>query len=165
MTLLPVGEGTQVTLHFALKLDSGEVVDSTFEGDPATFTVGDGNLLDGFEKALFGLTAGTKETFIIEPEQGFGQPNPNNIQSFSSDQFDQNVDLKPGLMLSFADAQNTELPGVVVSVEDEEIKVDFNHPLAGKTLVFDIEIKETGLEPDAQCDSAACGSCGGGCGS
>ncbi|MFT7222734.1 MAG: FKBP-type peptidyl-prolyl cis-trans isomerase SlpA [Cellvibrionaceae bacterium] len=140
MTLLPVGEGTKVTLHFELKLNNGEVVDSTLEADPATFTVGDGNLLDGFEKVLFGLTAGAKETFFISPEQGFGQSNPNNLQSFSSDQFDTDVDLQPGLMLSFADAQNTELPGVVVSVDEEAVTVDFNHPLAGKNIVFEVEI-------------------------
>jgi FKBP-type peptidyl-prolyl cis-trans isomerase SlpA len=140
VTLLPVGEGTKVTLHFELKLNNGEVVDSTLEADPATFTVGDGNLLDGFEKVLFGLTAGAKETFFISPEQGFGQSNPNNLQSFSSDQFDTDVDLQPGLMLSFADAQNTELPGVVVSVDEEAVTVDFNHPLAGKNIVFEVEI-------------------------
>ncbi len=140
MTLLSIGEGTQVTLHFAIKLKNGDVVDSTFEKEPAQFIVGDGNLLEGFEKALIGLTAGTKQSFIIEPEEGFGQSNPSNIQHFSRDQFTDDIELEEGLMLSFADAQNAELPGVIAAFDDESVTVDFNHPLAGKEIEFEVEI-------------------------
>lgn len=140
MSQLTIGEGTQVTLHFSLKLDEGQVVDSTFEGNPATFAVGDGNLLDGFEQVLFGLSAGSKESFVINPEQGFGQPNPNNFQDFSRDQFDPGLELEKGLMLSFADAKNAELPGVVVEFDEESVTIDFNHPLAGKDILFEVEI-------------------------
>ncbi|MEO0443495.1 MAG: FKBP-type peptidyl-prolyl cis-trans isomerase [Pseudomonadota bacterium] len=140
MNLLPISEGTQVTLHFSLKLANGEVVDSTFDREPAQFIVGDGNLLEGFEKAMFGLTAGERKQFTINPEDGFGQPNPNNIQSFNRDQFDQSIELKEGLMLSFADAQNTELPGVIIAIGDGLVTIDFNHPLAGKAIEFEVEI-------------------------
>lgn len=137
---LTIGEGTQVTLHFALKLDGGDIVDSTFEGDPAQFTVGDGNLLEGFEQALFGLSAGDNETFVIPPEKGFGQANPNNVQEFKREDFAEDVELEKGLMLSFADAQNAELPGVVTDFNDENVTVDFNHPLAGKPINFEVKI-------------------------
>ena len=140
MTLLPIEEGTQVTLHFALKLKSGEVVDSTFEGDPATFVVGDGNLLEGFEKSLFGLTEGSKEVFIISPEKAFGPVNPNNLQEFARDDFWDEDKLQKGLVLAFADAQNTETPGVIVDYDDHSVTVDFNHPLAGKDIYFQVEI-------------------------
>ena len=70
-----IGQNSTVSLHFALKFDNGDVVDSNFEKDPATFTVGDGSLLPGFERALFGLKAGDKRSFQIPPEQGFGIPN------------------------------------------------------------------------------------------
>jgi len=140
MTSLSIGEGMQVTLHFALKLNNGEVVDSTFEKEPAQFTFGDGNLLDGFEKALIGLTEGTKKTFTIEPEAGFGQSNPSNVQTIRRDQFGEEIELEEGLMLSFADAQNTELPGVVTAFDEESVTVDFNHPLAGKEIQFEVEI-------------------------
>ncbi|MFT6388351.1 MAG: FKBP-type peptidyl-prolyl cis-trans isomerase SlpA [Cellvibrionaceae bacterium] len=140
MTLLSIGEGMQVTLHFALTLNSGEVIDSTFEKEPAQFTFGDGNLLEGFEKSLIGLTEGAKETFTIEPEAGFGQSNPNNVQYIRRDQFGDNIALEEGLMLSFADAQNTELPGVVTAFDDKTVTVDFNHPLAGKEIQFEVEI-------------------------
>ena len=137
---LPIGEGTEVKLHFALKLESGEVVDSNFDQEPATFTVGDGNLLQGFEQALFGLTAGARQTFTITPEQGFGQKNPENVQHFSREQFGEEIVLEEGLILSFADAQNAELPGVVVGFDEATVIVDFNHPLAGKPIQFEVEI-------------------------
>lgn len=145
MTDLTLGPGTKVTLHFALRLPDGEIIDSNFEREPATFTVGDGNLLQGFERAIFGLRAGDKKTLVIKPEDGFGQRNPNNIQRIPRAQFPQDVELSEGLMLSFADAQKTELPGVVTSFDDIEVVVDFNHPLAGREVLFDVAILQ--IEP------------------
>jgi len=140
MTALVIGEGTQVTLHFSLTLKSGHVVDSNFDQEPAQFVVGDGNLLEGFEKAILGLSAGVREVFTISPEDGFGQTNPSNFQTFKRDQFDADLELETGLMLSFADAQNAELPGVVSSFDDAMVIVDFNHPLAGKEIEFEVQI-------------------------
>lgn len=140
MRELTVGPGTKVTLHFSLKLVNGNVIDSNFERDPATFTVGDGSLLVGFEKAIFGLQEGDRESFVIKPEEGFGQRNPNNIQEIPRTQFDEDIELSEGLMLSFADAQKTELPGVVQRFDNETVIVDFNHPLAGRDIVFDVAI-------------------------
>ncbi|MEX1032053.1 MAG: FKBP-type peptidyl-prolyl cis-trans isomerase [Cellvibrionaceae bacterium] len=140
MTEISVGPGTQVTLHFAVKLDDGSVVDSTFDTSPATFVVGDQNLLEGFEQLLFGLSAGDKNSFEVLPEQGFGQRNPNNIQEIPRDAFDEGIELSEGLLVSFADANNKEMPGVVQSFDDDNVMVDFNHPLAGRNLIFDVEI-------------------------
>lgn len=140
MRELAIGPGTKITLHFALQLDNGELVDSNFERDPATFTVGDGNLLPGFEKALFGMLEGEHKTVVIKPEDGFGQRNPNNIQEIARSQFSPDLELSEGLMLSFADAQKTELPGVVQRFDDEVVVVDFNHPLAGRDILFEVAI-------------------------
>lgn len=140
MRELTVGPGTRVTLRFSLTLTTGDVIDSNFEREPATFTVGDGSLLVGFEKALFGMQEGDRETFLIKPEDGFGQRNPNNIQEIPRDQFSEDIELSEGLMLSFADAQKTELPGVVQRFDDQRVIVDFNHPLAGRDILFDVAI-------------------------
>ena len=137
---LAIGPGTKITLHFALQLDNGDIVDSNFERDPATFTVGDGNLLPGFEKALFGMLEGEHKTLVIKPEDGFGQRNPNNIQEIARSQFSPDLELSEGLMLSFADAQKTELPGVVQRFDEEVVVVDFNHPLAGRDILFEVAI-------------------------
>jgi FKBP-type peptidyl-prolyl cis-trans isomerase SlpA len=129
----------EVTLHFAIKLDNGDVVDSTFEKNPATFKVGDGNLLPGFESVLFGLKSGDKRVLAIEPEQGFGQHNPQNVQVMPRGNF-QDMELSEGLLIIFNDAANAELPGVVKLIDDTHVTVDFNHPLAGKPLSFEVEI-------------------------
>ena len=135
-----IGPDTQVTLHFSLALEDGSVVDSNFSGKPATFVVGDGSLLNGFESALFGLSAGDEVVLEIDPEQGFGPHNPNNIQRFARSDFSADLELEEGLMLSFADAAQSELPGVVASFDAEHVEVDFNHPLAGRELDFVVEI-------------------------
>lgn len=129
-----------MTLHFALKLNDGSTVDSNFEGEPATFDVGDGSLLPGFEEPLFGLQAGDERTFTITPEKGFGEHNPENIQHLPRSQFPADVELEEGLVLSFADAQQTELPGVVASYDEQTVTVDFNHPLAGREIEFSVKI-------------------------
>ncbi|MDH1262350.1 peptidylprolyl isomerase [Pseudomonas sp. GD03944] len=139
MTDVRIGPDKEVTLHFALKLENGDVVDSTFDKQPATFKVGDGNLLPGFEQAIYGLKAGDKRSLPIAPEQGFGQGNPQNVQVMPRSQF-QDMELSEGLLVIFNDAANTELPGVVKSFDDNQVTIDFNHPLAGKSLSFDVEI-------------------------
>ncbi|MBD9415631.1 peptidylprolyl isomerase [Pseudomonas sp. PDM16] len=136
---LRIGPDKEVTLHFALKLANGDVVDSTFDKQPATFKVGDGNLLPGFEVALYGFKAGDKRSLQIEPENAFGQPNPQNVQIMPRSQFD-DMELSEGLLVIFNDAANAELPGVVKAFDDSQVTVDFNHPLAGKTLTFDVEV-------------------------
>ncbi|OEC35598.1 FKBP-type peptidyl-prolyl cis-trans isomerase SlpA [Pseudomonas cuatrocienegasensis] len=141
MTDVRIGPDKEVTLHFALKLENGDVVDSTFDKQPATFKVGDGNLLPGFEQAIFGLKAGDKRSLPIAPEQGFGQGNPQNVQIMPRSQF-QDMELSEGLLVIFNDAANTELPGVVKTFDDNQVTIDFNHPLAGKQLQFDVEVIE-----------------------
>lgn len=134
-----IGEHSRVTLHFSLQLDDGTEVDSTFDGEPATFSVGDGSLLPGFEKALFGLKAGDEAEVEMPPEAGFGQRNPENIQKVRRDHFSPDIELEPGLVVSF-DNGGGELPGVVREVGEDEVTVDFNHPLAGQTLNFRVKI-------------------------
>jgi FKBP-type peptidyl-prolyl cis-trans isomerase SlpA len=139
MTEVRINRDTEVTLHFTLKLPSGEVVDSTEGKAPATFQVGDGSLLPGFEQSLFGLKAGDQRSFVIEPEKGFGPGNPLNVQTIPRGQFNE-MELEPGLLVIFQDAAGGELPGVVKTVNDTSVEVDFNHPLAGKDITFEVDI-------------------------
>ncbi|PKM30504.1 MAG: peptidylprolyl isomerase [Gammaproteobacteria bacterium HGW-Gammaproteobacteria-11] len=141
MSEIRINHDTQVTLHFTLKLPNGEVVDSTLGKTPATFKVGDGSLLPGFEQSLFGLKSGDQRSFEIEPERGFGPGNPQNIQSVARDNFNE-MELEPGLLVIFQDAAGGEMPGVVKQINEKTVDVDFNHPLAGKTITFEVEIIE-----------------------
>lgn len=135
-----IGPGKRVTLHFSVSLIEGEVLDNTRGRPlPAEFVVGDGNLVPGFEKAIFGLRAGDRRSVIIPSADAFGAWNPENLQSFARSDFAQ-MSLEPGVVVSFADKSRTELPGVVKSVGDERVEVDFNHPLAGRDLIFEVDI-------------------------
>ena len=135
---LPIDSGTTVTLHFSLTLKNGHIVDSNFEASPATFTVGDGNLLPGFESPLMGLVDGDEREFSILPENAFGQHNPQNVQAVERNNFEDG-ELELGTMFSFQNGDG-ELPGVVVEVQDNEVMVDFNHPLAGQIILFTVKI-------------------------
>jgi len=137
--------GTRVTMHFSLALESGEIIDSNFDSQPATFTLGDGNLLPSFEAILIGLKVGDQREFIVAPENAFGQHNPENIQNIERDQFGQE-DLQPGAVFSFQNGDG-ELPGVIIAVGSDQVRVDFNHPLAGRAIVFRVDIAD--IAPDS----------------
>ena len=137
---ITIEQGTKVTMSFSLALENGELIDSNFDTEPATFVLGDGNLLPGFEIPLQGLKAGDQGEFIISPENAFGQRNPENIQQLGRDNFDQES-LNVGDVFSFQNGEG-ELPGVVIEVGDDLVKVDFNHPLAGRNIIFKVDIIE-----------------------
>jgi FKBP-type peptidyl-prolyl cis-trans isomerase SlpA len=134
---VPVSEGTRVYVNFSVSLDDGSEVDSNFGGEPVAFVVGDGSLLPGFERLLFGMSAGQRRIFTVTPEEGFGQPNDDNVHYLPRSQF-ADGDLEIGLIYSFADASGGELPGLIVAFDDEEVTIDFNHPLAGRNILFDV---------------------------
>lgn len=138
--VVAVSEGTRVFLNFSLSLDDGHEIDSNFGNDTVSFAVGDGSLLPGFERRIFGMRPGERQLFTVQPEDAFGQPNENNVQRVDRQHFDEDMDLEPGLLCSFADATGGELPGMVVSFDEREVTVDFNHPLAGRTILFDVHI-------------------------
>lgn len=135
-----VGEGTRVFLNFSLALEDGAEVDSNFGGEAVSFAIGDGSLLPGFERCLFGMEPGERKLFQVPPEDAFGQPNESNVQRIPRDGFDDDMDLELGLVCSFADAAGGELPGMIVGFDETEVTVDFNHPLAGHTILFDVHI-------------------------
>ena len=140
MSELAIGPGKKVTLHFAIKLENGQIVDSNFEGEPAQFEFGDGNIPDGFEQALVGLKVGDHLDLTIAPERGFGQHNPSNIQTLKRSDF-KDMELEPGLVISFQEPGG-ELPGVVVEFDEKNVVIDFNHPLSGKTILFEVKVLE-----------------------
>ena len=140
MTLVTVSEGTRVYLNFSVSLEDGSEVDTNFGGDSVQLVIGDGSLLPGFERLLFGMAPGERQMFVVPPENAFGQPNNNNVQYLPRKQFDDDADLEIGLIFSFADASGGELPGMIIAFGDDEVTVDFNHPLSGRNILFDVII-------------------------
>ncbi|MES2661995.1 MAG: FKBP-type peptidyl-prolyl cis-trans isomerase [Pseudomonadota bacterium] len=135
----------EVTLHFAVQLDSGEVLEDTEGlGKPAIFCIGDGQLPPSFENLLIGLSAGDQREFAVTPEQGFGEWRVENCQFFSKQMVMHSVTdetpLNIGLVVGFTDARGGEVPGVIRSFQGDLVEVDFNHPLAGRHLQFSVKI-------------------------
>lgn len=136
-----VEPGSAVELFFSLALVSGEVIDSNFDGSPASFRLGDGSMLPGFEQILLGLKVGEETTEKIEAKDAFGEPNPQNRQRFPVARFehlleDDLIPTKVGSVISFRDPGGFDLPGVIVRLDEKYVEVDFNHPLAGKDILF-----------------------------
>ena len=140
-----VCEGARVTLHFSLSLPDGTEIDSNYGKAPATFRVGDGNLLPGFEAALMGAGQGASVSVTLPPEQAFGAINPDNVQSFPRQRFARLLanttdPVEEGTAVSFADAGGNEIPGVLRQVGELHVVINFNHPLAGRDIVFTADI-------------------------
>ena len=145
--------GSRISLHFALLMPSGEEIDTTRRGKPAELTLGDGNLLPGFETALVGLSAGDDAQLIVPAEQAFGERVEANVRLLAKTLFADFISeepLEPGLVVSFQ-APDGELPGVVKAVYEDTVQVDFNHPLSGSDITFDVSILsvESALAEDA----------------
>ena len=145
--------GSRISLHFALLMPSGEEIDTTRRGKPAALTLGDGNLLPGFESALLGLSAGDDAQLIVPAEQAFGERVEANVRLLAKTlfaDFTSEEPLEPGLVVSFQ-APDGELPGVVKAVYEDTVQVDFNHPLSGSDITFDVSILsvEAPLSEDA----------------
>ena len=134
--------GSRISLHFALLMPGGEEIDTTRRGKPAALTLGDGNLLPGFEPALLGLSAGDDAQLIVPAEQAFGERVEANVRLLAKTlfaEFTSEEPLEPGLVVSFQ-APDGELPGVVKAVYEDTVQVDFNHPLSGSDITFDVSI-------------------------
>ncbi|MBL4608443.1 MAG: FKBP-type peptidyl-prolyl cis-trans isomerase [Pseudomonadales bacterium] len=142
-TLSPsISLSSKVTLHFSIILDdeSQAELDSTFNGKPGTFIMGDGSLLPGFERYLLGMKVGETQEFKVPAKEGFGERQQENIQRMKRSEFDSGIELEKGLVLSFAQQDKKELPGMVADFDEDEVHIDFNHPLSGRDLLFKVEI-------------------------
>jgi len=134
---------SSVLLHFTLKLADGSTAESTrSNGKPALFCFGDGSLSEGLEKQLLGLKAGDKHAFSLESEDAFGGISPDLIQYFSRRDFMQAGEPELGMIMLFTGMDGNEMPGVIREINGDSITVDFNHPLAGQTIHFEVEVLE-----------------------
>jgi len=144
----PISPGSTVTLHLSLTLEEGTVAESTFDDEPLTFTLGDGTLVEGLELGLYGLKAGATQRLVLEPQQAFGLHDPDKLHRLGREEFPAELQLQPGVIIGFDTPSGEELSGTLVSLTDETVVVDFNHPLAGRVVVFEVEI--IAVEPAPQ---------------
>ena len=135
-----VESGNQVLIHYTGKLEDGTVFDSSAGREPLAFQVGSGQVISGFEKGVIGMGEGEKKTISILPEDGYGERNDNYIQEVDKKIFDGSEELNKGQEVSLQNDTGNIFRGIVDEIKDEKVVIDFNHPLAGKTLIFDLEL-------------------------
>jgi FKBP-type peptidyl-prolyl cis-trans isomerase SlpA len=142
LTDLPqkIAPGSKVTLHLSLTtIDKSELL-STFGEEPETLVMGDGSLPAGLELALYGLKPGAEQTLVLTPEQAFGSHTDDKIHRLSRSDFPTDMELKAGNIVGFVTPEGEEMAGTLLKIEEDEVRVDFNHPLAGMDVVFRVEI-------------------------
>jgi FKBP-type peptidyl-prolyl cis-trans isomerase SlpA len=137
-----IESGSQVLMYFSLALEDGTIADCTDDGEPMRFTMGDGTLIKGLELALYGLKAGDHQSLVVGPDVGFGFRDDEAIQVLPRSDFPADMELEPGLIIGFSTPSGEEVPGAIVDIEGDDVHVDFNHPLAGHNVRFDVEILE-----------------------
>jgi len=133
---------SEVTLHFSLALEDGTEAISTFDDEPMTITMGDGNFMPGMEMAIYGLKAGDEQSITLTPEQAYGYPDQQLIHELPVSDFGEELQPETGQVIAFTLPNGEETPGMILEVNDEIAKVDFNHPLSGHDVVFKVKILE-----------------------
>jgi FKBP-type peptidyl-prolyl cis-trans isomerase SlpA len=139
--------GARVRMHFALALTDGTEAISTFADEPIDFTMGDGTLLPTLEVALYGLRAGDEQTLTLLPEQAYGPHDPALVHELSRAVFPDEMNPEPGKIVAFSLPDGNATAAAVVGVSGDAISVDFNHPLAGREVVFRVQILDVGSAP------------------
>ncbi|PMH39732.1 peptidylprolyl isomerase [Vibrio sp. 10N.286.49.B3] len=136
-----INNQSAVTLHFTIKLADGSVADSTHNmGKPAKFVMGDGSLSDNFEHCLLGLTMGEQRSIELSAEDAFGMPNPDHIHYMDRAKFVGDAEVEVGTIMAFSGPDGMEIPGIISEIAGDSVTVDFNHPLAGQDVTFDVDI-------------------------
>ncbi|EHD20077.1 MULTISPECIES: FKBP-type peptidyl-prolyl cis-trans isomerase [Brenneria] len=144
-----VQSNSAVLVHFILTLEDGSAAESTREsGKPALFRLGDGSLSAELERHLLGLRRGEKRKFTLAPESAFGAANPDLIQFFLRRDFAETGMPDVGTIMLFSGMGGNDMPGIIREVTEESVTVDFNHPLAGRSVTFDMEVVD--IDPSRQ---------------
>lgn len=136
-------KGSTVKVHYKGTLkEDGSVFDSSEGRDPLEFKLGEGMVIAGFEKAVIGKSVGDSTTVEIPPAEGYGTPNDQLVFQVRKEQLPPNVELEEGVMLEIRTEDGSPAYVRVTDFNDELVTLDGNHPLAGKTLIFDITVAE-----------------------
>jgi peptidylprolyl isomerase len=158
-----VENGKFVSVTYTGTLTDGEVFDSCETNTPLEFQTGAGQLIKGFEDAVMGMGLNEKKTFTIQPEDAYGQRNEDSVHEFPRSELPEGVDPEVGDTVAFSTPEGQQIPARLVEMDDTTLTFDLNHPLAGETLTFEIEV--VGIS-DTPTQPQGCGSgcdCSSGC--
>lgn len=137
--------GDTVKVHYTGKLaDDGTVFDSSEGRDPLEFAIGEGQIIPGFEQAVIGMAEGESKTVEIPSEEAYGPHRPEMVLEVDREQIPEDIEVKTGQQLQVQHPSGQQIPVVVTGIADTKVTLDANHPLAGQTLKFDIELVKVG---------------------
>lgn len=134
-----VTKGKQVKVDYTLTVDN-EMVETTQGKDPLVYDAGQGMLIAGLEKALEGMKVGEEKKVVVTPEEGYGVVDAKLVREFEKSKFPEDMKPEKGMVLEMQDPQGQPYPATISEVKEDMVMLDFNHPLAGKTLTFDVKI-------------------------
>ena len=160
-----VENGLYVSVDYTGTLQNGEVFDSSQGGQPLEVQMGVGQLIEGFERELMGMSLNDKKTFTLSPEDAYGQRDDSLTREFARSDFPPEIEPKVGMTIALQTPEGREIPAQITHLDDENMSVDLNHPLAGESLTFEIEvvgISRTQTQPHGGCGcgcDCASGSC------
>lgn len=137
-----VKKGDTVKIHYHGTLSDGSIFDSSLEREPLEFEAGSGMVIAGFDAGVMDMKVGDKKTIHIPFMEAYGPVNEQMIIEFPRDQFPDDMSLELGLQLMMSDQSGQQFPVVITEIFEETVKLDANHPLAGKDLTFDLELMD-----------------------
>ncbi len=135
-----VKKGDNIKVHYTGRLEDGTVFDSSEGRDPLEFTVGSGMVIPGFDNGVLEMNVGDKKTVDIPVDEAYGQASPENVIDFPKSNFPEDMEVEVGAQLYLNGQNGQPIPVVVKEIKEEAITLDGNHPLAGKDLIFDLEL-------------------------
>ncbi len=136
-----IENGKKVVIHYEGKLKDGTVFDTSIGKEPLEFVFGSGSIIPGLEKGLEGLEKGDKKEISVNAKDAYGEVNPEAVQKVPKEQFPQDITPEIGMQL-MAQTETSEIPVIIKDIQEDFIIIDFNHPLAGKDLIFSIEVMD-----------------------
>ncbi|MBS3731987.1 MAG: peptidylprolyl isomerase [Desulfobacterales bacterium] len=160
-----VESGKFVTVNYKGTLESGEVFDSSEDGQPMEVKVGSGQVIQGFENALMGMELNEEKSFTLEPDEAYGSRDENQLHTFSRQEVPPEMNPQVGDVIGLQTPDGQQIPAKIAETDEEKVVVDLNHPLAGEKLNFEIQvvdISDTPTQMSADCSSGGC-DCSSGC--
>jgi FKBP-type peptidyl-prolyl cis-trans isomerase 2 len=139
-----VQQGDHVIIEYEGMLEDGEIVESTSDSGLLEFEVGTGSMPPGFENALLGMAEGEKKSILLPPDEAFGYKDDTLLHTVKRSVFGENIRPKPGMVLGMTlekEGQKQKIPALVTAVHGEDVIIDFNHPLAGRSLTYALTVK------------------------